>query len=446
MADNQLKPIPNLPKSDLPKLVIVGAGFAGLKLARKLSNQPFQVILFDKNNFHQFQPLFYQVATAGLEPSAISFPLRKIFHNSKNVTFRMAEVTQVETDKKRIFTDMGYMDYHYLVLAMGADTNYFGSETIEHFASPMKTVSEALFIRNKIISNYERAINIERMEDRKSLMNMVIVGGGPTGVELAGAMAELRNNVFPKDYPELSFKNMKVVLIEAGPAVLGSMSQESQEHALTYLKDLGVDVMVNTMVKDYDGKVVSLDGGGILETDTLLWAAGIKPNKIAGLTEDKYAPNGRIMVDEFSEIPGISEVFVLGDISLMTVDRYPKGHPQVAQTALQQADNLAENLIRVQNGKQRVPFRYKDLGSMATVGRKLAVVELPFLKFQGFLAWITWLLVHLMAILGVKNKLLIFLDWSWNYLHFDPSLRLLIKPRLVKDFDSKRSNAKDLPE
>lgn len=433
MPDIQPKPIPNLPKSDLPKIVVVGAGFAGLKLARKLKNKPFQVILFDKNNFHQFQPLFYQVATAGLEPSAISFPLRKIFHDSKNVTFRMAEVTQLDSEKKRIFTNMGYIDYDYLVLAMGADTNYFGSETIEHFASPMKTVSEALFIRNKIISNYERAINIERMEDRKSLMNMVIVGGGPTGVELAGAMAELRNNVFPKDYPELNFKNMKVVLIEAGPALLGTMSKVSQEHALAYLKELGVEVMVQTKVNDYDGKVVSLEGGEVLETDTLLWAAGIKPNSIAGFPKEKYGSNGRIIVDEFSEVPGMKEVFVLGDISLLKEDRYPNGHPQVAQTALQQADNLAENLIRVQSGKPRKPFRYKDLGSMATVGRKLAVVDLPFFKFQGFFAWITWLLVHLMAILGVKNKLLIFLDWSWNYLHFDPSLRLLIKPRIVKD-------------
>ena len=294
MLDNHEKPIPNLPKSDLPKLVILGAGFGGLKLARKLRNQPFQVILLDKNNFHQFQPLFYQVATAGLEPSAISFPLRKIFHNSKNVTFRMAEVSRLDANKKRVFTDMGYLDYDYLVLALGADTNYFGSETIEYFASPMKTVSEALYIRNKIISNYERAINIERMEDRKSLMNMVIVGGGPTGVELAGAMAELRNNVFPKDYPELSFKNMKVVLIEAGSSVLGAMSKESQEHALTYLKDLGVEVMVETRVKDYNGKVVSLEGGAVLETDTLLWAAGIKPNKISGFPDEKYALNGRI--------------------------------------------------------------------------------------------------------------------------------------------------------
>lgn len=439
MSEIHQKPIPNLPKSDLPKLVILGAGFAGLKLARNLKNQPFQVILLDKNNFHQFQPLFYQVATAGLEPSAISFPLRKIFHNSKNVTFRMAEVARLDADRKRVFTDMGFLDYDYLVLALGADTNYFGSETIEHFASPMKTVSEALYIRNKIISNYERAVNIERMEDRKSLMNMVIVGGGPTGVELAGAMAELRNNVFPKDYPELSFKNMKVVLIEAGPALLGTMSKEAQEHALDYLTKLGVEVMVETKVKDYNGKVVSLEGGEILETDTLLWAAGIKPNKIGGFSDEMFAPNGRILVDEFSEVTGMSNVFVLGDGSLLKEDRFPRGHPQVAQTALQQAENLAKNLLRDKKGQPRKPFRYKDLGSMATVGRKLAVVDLPFFKFQGFFAWLTWLLVHLMAILGVKNKLFIFLNWSWNYLSFDPSLRLLIKPRYVRASERKES-------
>ena len=437
MSDIHQKPIPNLPKSDLPKLVILGAGFAGLKLARSLRDQPFQVILLDKNNFHQFQPLFYQVATAGLEPSAISFPLRKIFHNSKSVTFRMAEVTRLDAERKRVFTDMGYLDYDYLVLALGADTNYFGSENIEYYASPMKTVSEALYIRNKIISNYERAINIERMEDRKSLMNMVIVGGGPTGVELAGAMAELRNNVFPKDYPELSFKNMKVVLIEAGPALLGTMSKDSQEHALDYLKGLGVEVMINTKVKDYNGKVVSLESGEVIETDTLLWAAGIKPNKIAGFPDEKYAPNGRIIVDEFSEVPGMPNVYVLGDGSFLKEDRYPRGHPQVAQVALQQAENLSKNLLRILKGKPRKSFRYKDLGSMATVGKKLAVVDLPFFKFQGFFAWLTWLFVHLMAILGVKNKLLIFLDWSWNYLSFDPSLRLLIKPKYVRESERK---------
>ena len=437
MAVNPLAPIPNLPNLSLPKIVILGAGFGGLQLARSLRGAPYQVILLDKNNYHQFQPLFYQVATAGLGPSAISFPLRKIFHDSPNVSFRMAEVLRVDQNAKRIFTDVGYLDFHYLVLALGADTNYFGSASIERFASPMKTVSEALYIRNKIISNYERAINIAKMEDRKSLMNMVIVGGGPTGVELAGAMAELRNTVFPRDYPELSFKNMKVVLIEAGPKLLGPMSPEAQDHALDYLKKLGVEVYLSTRVLDYDGAVVLLDGKESIATHTLLWAAGIKANRIDGFLPEQYAPNGRMLVDEYHALVGIDGIFVLGDQSLQVEENYPKGHPQVAQVALQQARNLSHNLKAEGKGNPKRPFRYKDLGSMATVGRKLAVVDLPFLKFQGTLAWLTWLFVHLMAILGVKNKLLIFMDWSWNYLRFDPSLRLLIKPKYVRASERK---------
>lgn len=431
------KPIPNIPETNLPKLVIVGGGFGGLKLARKLIKGPYQVILLDKNNYHQFQPLFYQVATAGLEPSAISFPLRKIFHDTPNSIFRMAEVHSFDSKIKRLYSDIGYIDYDYLVLAMGADTNYFGNHSIEYNSSPMKTVSEALYIRNKIISNYERAINIEKQEDRKSLMNVVIVGGGPTGVELAGAMAELRNNVFPKDYPELNFSNMKVVLIEAGPKLLGAMSEESQDHSFRYLQKLGVEVMLDTKVQDYDGEQVKLEGKESISTHTLLWAAGIKPNFIDGLTKEHFAPNGRIYVDEMNRVVGEKDIFVLGDVALLREEKYPKGHPQVAQVAMQQAENLAKNLINLTRGREMEPFHYKDLGSMATVGRKLAVVDLPFIKFQGLMAWLTWLFVHLMAILGVKNKMFIFMDWAWNYLSFDPSLRLLIKPKYVKASERK---------
>ncbi|MEP0713199.1 NAD(P)/FAD-dependent oxidoreductase [Algoriphagus sp.] len=430
-------PIPNIPASTFPKVVIVGAGFAGLKLARKLIKKEFQVILLDKNNYHQFQPLFYQVATAGLEPSAISFPLRKIFHHAKNVIFRMAEVKYFDADQKRLVTDIGHIDYDYLVLAMGGDTNYFGSKNIEYYAAPMKTVSEALYIRNKVISNYERAINIEKVENRKYLMNVVIVGGGPTGVELAGAMAELRNTILPKDYPELSFANMKVVLIEGGPELLGPMSTEAKSHALKYLEELGVEVLLNSRVLDYDGQIVTLNGDVFLETQTLLWAAGIKPNKIDGLSVDHYAPNGRIYVDSQSQVKDCPGVYALGDISLLIEEKYPKGHPQVAQVALQQAENLAINLIALQKGKPLKPFQYKDLGSMATIGKKRAVVDLPYLKFQGLFAWLTWLFVHLMAILGVKNRLFVFLNWSWNYLSFDPSLRLLIKPKYVRESERK---------
>jgi len=425
-------PIPNLPIVETKRIVIIGAGFAGLKLARKLMGSSYQVLLLDKNNYHQFQPLFYQVATSGLEPSAISFPLRKVFHNSKNIIFRMAEAEMIDQNSNRIYTNVGYIDYDYLILAMGADTNYFGLENIEKYSTPVKTVSEALFIRNKIISNYETAINIGEEKERKPIMNVVIVGGGPTGVELAGAVAELRNNVFPKDYPELNFKNMKVVLIEAGTHLLSSMSEQAKTKARTYLEKLGVVLMTDTQVLDYDGNKVDLKGKESIETKTLLWAAGIKPNHIEGIKESQTLPNGRMIVDEFNRLKESEHIFALGDIAISITEEFERGHPQVAQVALQQASNLAENLLAEKKNKPWKKFKYKDLGSMATIGRKLAVVDLPFIKFQGLLAWMTWLFVHLMAILGVKNKLFIFLNWSWNYLAFDPSLRLLIRPRQIK--------------
>ncbi|ERM84110.1 hypothetical protein P872_00955 [Rhodonellum psychrophilum GCM71 = DSM 17998] len=429
-------PLPNLPKTSQKKIIIIGAGFAGLKLARKLNGTAYQVILLDKNNYHQFQPLFYQVATSGLEPSAISFPLRKIFHQSKNVHFRMAEAKKIDQNINRLYTDVGYLDYDYLVLALGAETNYFGSKNIEAFSTPMKSVSEALFIRNKIISNYETAINIAEEEKRKPIMNVVIVGGGPTGVELAGAMAELRNNVLPKDYPELSFKNMRVVLIEAGGSLLSSMSTAAKNKSLEYLQNLGVDVLLNTQVEDYDGLTVKLKGGESIQTKTLLWAAGIKPASIKGIGNEQKLANGRLLVNTFNVLKGSKDVFALGDLCLMEIDD-PRGYPQVAQVALQQADNLAGNLKGVLKSQEWKPFRYRDLGSMATIGRKLAVVDLPFIQFQGIMAWLTWLFIHLMAILGVKNKLFIFFDWAWNYLSFDPSLRLLIRPKVVKQKENK---------
>ncbi|WP_339925553.1 NAD(P)/FAD-dependent oxidoreductase [uncultured Cyclobacterium sp.] len=429
------QPLPNLPELSLPRIVVIGAGFAGLKLARKLKNKAYQVVLLDKNNYHQFQPLFYQVATAGLEPSAISFPLRKVFHNTPNVTFRMAEAQRIDQSQNRLYTDIGYVEYDYLVLAMGADTNYFGIKNIIENSIPMKSVSEALFIRNKIISNYERAINIADIEKRKALMNVVIVGGGPTGVELAGAMAELRNEVFPKDYPQLNFHNMKVVLIEAGPSLLAGMSPTSGLKAKEYLESLKVEIMLQTAVEDYDGLNVIIKGEKLLQTNTLLWAAGIKPNHIEGLQEAQMFKNGRLLVNEHNLVKESKNIYALGDLSLQQLPDYPKGHPQVAQVAIQQADNLADNFLAKLKNKPSKAFKYKNLGSMATVGRKLAVVDLPFIKLQGVLAWLIWLFVHLMAILGVKNRIFIFLDWSWNYLAFDPSLRLLIRPTYVKPKD-----------
>lgn len=428
-------PIPKIPQANYKRVVIIGGGFAGLRLARKLKGSSYKVVLLDKNNYHQFQPLFYQVATAGLQPSAISFPLRRVFHHTPNITFRMAEAKEIDQLGKRVYTNIGYLDYDYLVLAMGANTNYFGLNNIMEHSIPMKSVSEALFIRNKIISNYERAINIEDEEALKSLLNVVIVGGGPIGVELAGAMAELRNRVLPKDYPQLDFANMKVVLVEMGDQLLSGMSEVSSRKAKLYLEKLGVQVKLGSAVEDFDGQLVRIKGGEQIHTQTVLWAAGITPNKIRGINAKSLSKSGRYLVDQYNRLKDSEAIYALGDICLMQDETYPNGHPQVAQVALQQANTLAVNLKNMQRGKPLKAFKYNDLGSMATVGKKLAVVDLPFIRFQGVLAWLTWLFVHLMAIVGVKNRLFIFLDWAWNYLSFDPALRLLIRPSYVKPRD-----------
>ncbi len=432
MAELPNFPVPNIPEPSYQRIVIVGAGFAGLKLARKLANSAYQVVLLDKNNYHQFQPLLYQVATAALSPSSVSFPLRKIFHKTNNVIFRMAVLEEVVHEGKFIRTNIGVLHYDKLVLALGADTNYFGNSNIELHASPMKSTSEALYIRNKIISNYEKAVNLALESDRKSIMNAVIVGGGATGVELAGSIAELRNKVLPKDYPQLSFKNMRVILIEAGGSVLSGLSTASREKALDYLHKLGVEVKLNTLVEDYDGQTVFLKGGETISTNTLLWAAGIKANGINGLNHLPKAGNGRFLVDNYNRLTDVEEIFVIGDQCLQTEEKFPHGHPQVAQVAIQQANCLGKNLLAALKNKPWKPFAYKDLGSMATVGKKMAVVDLPMISFQGIFAWFVWLFVHLMAILGVRNKLFIFLTWAWKYLSFDPSLRLLIRPRAFK--------------
>ncbi len=421
-------PIPNIPEPKSKRIVVVGAGFAGLKLAQKLSRSDYQVVLLDKNNYHMFQPLLYQVATAALPPSSVSFPLRKHFQNIGNVVFRMAVVESVDKDKKILMTNRGTLKYDILVLALGANTNYFGNKNVEKYAAPMKSTSEALYIRNKIISNYETAVNLANEEYRKPIMNVVIVGGGATGVELAGSIAELRNQVLPKDYPQLNFHNMRVILIEAGERLLSGLSEQSSSKSLEYLQKLGVEVKIKTMVEDYDGKTVSLKGGESIKTTTLLWAAGIKANPLKGIELEHYAPNGRIKVDVYNRLEGDQDIYVVGDQSIVVDEESPRGHPQVAQTAIQQASNLANNLLGDLKGKAWKPFKYKDLGSMATIGKKMAVVDLPFVSFYGFFAWMVWLFVHLMQILGVKNKVMIFLNWSWKYLKFDPSLRLLIRP------------------
>ena len=423
----------NIPEVAEKRIVIIGGGFAGLTLLRKLVKQKYQLVLIDKNNYHQFQPLFYQVATAGLEPSAISFPFRKVFQSKKNVFIRKTEVSRIDTELKRVYTTIGHINYDYLVIAIGADTNYFGNMDIKRKSFPMKSVSEALGLRNRLLENYENALITEDPKEKEGLLNIVVVGGGPTGVELTGAIAEMKKFVLPKDYPELDFHRMHIYLLEASDALLKGMSDQSSHKAYEYLLKLGVKVWLDSRVKDYDGKNVILENGTTLRTDTLIWAAGVTGNRIEGFKPESYFRSNRFLVDRFNKVNGYECVYAIGDIAFMTEKDYPAGHPQVAQVAIQQARNLAANFERMTKNKQPEPFSYKDLGSMATVGRNLAVVDLPFIRFQGFVAWLVWMFIHLMSIVGVKNRLLIFINWLWNYFTYDQSLRLIIRPRVFEN-------------
>ena len=424
---------PNIPQTDRKRVVIVGAGFGGLKLARKLARRrEFQVVLLNRNNFHEFQPLYYQVATAGLEANSILFPLRSVFGNCKNVHIRVTNVTGIRPADKAVDTELGAIPYDYLVMATGADTNFFNQRNIIEKALPMKSVSEAIALRNRMLQNFEDALSVETLDEKEGFMDVVVVGGGPTGVELCGTLAEMRRTVLPKDYPELDFKMMDIYLIESGAELLGPMSVPSQEHALSYLQGLGVNVRLNTRVKDFDGQTVTMNDGTSLRTNNLIWAAGVRANPLAGLPSEVLGRGGRVLVDRFSQVQGVPDVYAIGDVALMTEDKWPNGHPQIAQPAIQQGRHLAHNLLRLVQGQQPEPFVYKDLGSMATIGRGKAVVDLPFFKFQGFFAWLTWLFVHLMAIVGVKNRLAIFINWMANYLTYNNSLRLIIKPKIPK--------------
>lgn len=424
-----MKTIANIPDTPGKRIVIVGGGFAGLKLAKSLRKSPFQVVLLDKNNYHQFQPLFYQVATAGLEPSAISFPLRKVFQEQKDIHFRVATLESVDTAHQTIKTDIGKLRYDYLVLAHGARTNFFGNQNLRTHAIPMKSLTQAISLRNTIIHNFERAVNESDPEKAAHLLNVVIVGGGPTGVELAGALAEMKKYILPKDYPELDFSNMQIHLLEASAKVLNGYSEKSSAKGKEYLEKLGVHIWLNTFVDDYDGHEVQLAGGKKLYTETLIWAAGVRGNEVSGFSPEVFGRGSRLLVDEFNRVKGYGNVFCIGDLALMQTGDYPQGHPQVASVAIQQASLLKKNLLRLEKNELLKPFRYFDKGSLATIGRNLAVADLPGFRFQGFFAWVLWLFVHLMEILGVKNKLFVFINWAWSYFTYDQSLRLLIKPR-----------------
>lgn len=421
----------NIPETSKRRLVVIGAGFAGLKLVEKLKGSDFQIVLIDRNNFHQFQPLFYQVATAGLEPSAIAFPLRRMFQKSHQVLIRLTEVNHISTENKTIQTSAGDLSYDLLVVATGATTNFFGMNELAERAFGMKTVQEALGIRNTILKNYELALTANSEQERNALMNIVIVGGGPTGVELSGALADMRRFVLPKDYPDLDFRHMQIFLVEASPKLLNGMSEKSSAKAAEFLKELGVNLMLDTQVTGYVNKVVHLKNGNNLDSTTVIWAAGVTGSHPNGFVAEQTGKGNRLLVDAFNRIKGLEDAYTIGDVALLVGSNTPNGHPQVAQVALQQAKNLAANLKR-KNQKAWKPYKYNDKGSMATIGRNKAVVDLPFLKFQGFLAWFVWMFVHLISIIGVKNKLFIFINWIWNYVTYDQSLRLIIRQRVPK--------------
>lgn len=423
----------NIPQSNRKRIVICGGGFGGLRLARSLAGKGFQVVLLDKNNYHSFQPLFYQVATSGIEPSAISFPLRKIFQHHPDVHVRMARALKVYPDQNELETSIGLLHYDYLVLAMGAGNNFFGNASISKFSLPMKSVGESLGLRNTLLNNFEKALNTEDQDEQAALMSLVIVGGGPTGVELAGTLAEMKQYVLPKDYPELNFRNMNIFVVEGNNKLLANMSEKSSKKALRYLTRMGVSVILGRTVTEYNGNTVTLSDNSELKSNALIWAAGIRGHNIQGLAENSRVQGNRLAVDRYSHVQGYNNIFAIGDLAFMTEDRYPKGHPQVAQTAIQQARCLAGNLIRLQKNKSLHMFSYKDLGSLATVGRNKAVVDLAFIKFQGLPAWLFWMFIHLMAIVGVKNRLMIFINWAYHYFTHDQSLRLIIKPKIRED-------------
>jgi NADH:ubiquinone reductase (H+-translocating) len=410
------------------KIVILGGGFGGLRLAQKLrKNKDIEITLIDRFNYHQFQPLFYQVATGGLDASNISFPLRKVFQKCRNVHFRMAEIQKIETGMKKVITDVGEFEFDKLVIATGAGTNFFGNQQLVDHAFPMKSTVEALQIRHHMLQNFEDALHEKDEKELQRLMNVVVVGGGPTGVELSGAIAEMKRFVLPKDYPELDFSKMKIYLLEGTAKTLGTMSQKSSDQSCRYLKKLGVTVMTDTLLEDYDGKTVRLKDGKTIETAVLIWAAGIKGNVPGGIDPDLVAKGNRIKVNRYCQVGGFEDVYAIGDVAYMEEPAWPKGHPQVAPVAMQMADLIAKNLKREKASWKE--FAYFDKGSMATVGRNLAVVDVPKpkLHFSGMFAWMIWMALHLMLILGVKNRFFVFINWLYNYFTYDQNLRLIFK-------------------
>ncbi len=419
----------NIPETRLPRIVVIGGGFAGISLIRQLRKANVQIVLFDKHNYHTFQPLLYQVSTAGLEPDSIAYPLRKIFRKNKNFHFRLAEVNYINTEEKKIETSIGSLSFDYLVIATGTRTNFFGNAAIEANSMPMKTVPQALNIRSLVLQNIEAADIADEADEQKQLLNFVIAGAGPTGVELAGALAEFRKGILENDYPNLEEEDMCVHLIEGGDRVLGPMSRQSSKRALHSLQKLGVKVHLNTLVTDYDGETVRTSDQKEFKAATFIWTAGVTGSPVKGIEGKGLLEKiNRYKVDHFNRIEGHENIFALGDIALMETLVYPKGHPQVAQPAIQQGKRLGKNLKRMFLGKEMLPFKYFDKGTMATIGRNKAVVDLKRWRFGGAFAWFLWMFVHLWFLVGFRNRVVTFFNWTYNYINYDRAARLIIRP------------------
>ncbi len=416
----------NIPITNKKRIVIIGGGFGGLELANKLKKSNFQIVLIDKNNYHQFPPLLYQVTSAGLESNEISFPYRKLFQKRKDFYFRLAEVSAIVAENNYIETSIGRLSYDYLVIASGTTTNFYGNENIMKYSMPMKTIEEGLALRNRILTNLEKAITSTDADERQSLLNIVVVGGGATGVELSGAISEMKRFIIPKDYPDLGSDKMNIYLLEGTSKLLGNMSEKASEYAAKTLDEMGVTIRCDSLVTDYkDGKVY-LDNGNTIDTRTLIWVSGVTATRFENIGKEQTGRGGRIIVNEFNQIKGFSNIYAIGDVCLLTEEKFPNGHPQVAQVAIQQGNLLAKNFKRMESGKPLEPFHYKDLGTLATIGRNKAVADLHRIKLKGISAWLVWLLVHLRSILGVKNKLFVLINWIWNYITYDQSMRFIL--------------------
>ena len=423
----------NIPVRDIPRVVIVGSGFAGLKLAKGIDSRYYQTVLIDKNNYHTFQPLLYQVASSGLEPDSIAYPVRKVFKGKKRFHFRMADVLRVNEAEQTLETSIGKIHYDVLVIATGADSNFFGMENVQKYSMPMKNLVESLDLRSRIIGNFEKALNTTDLAKQEALMSFVIVGGGPTGVELAGALAELKKQILPKDYPDLDIRKMQIHLIEAADRLLANMSGTASEKTLKFLKGMDVNVWLGTQVKDYDGHVVSTNTRQF-ESKTLIWAAGVQGSPIDGLNAS-MARGNRILTDEYNRVMGKQNVYAIGDVAQIQWEKAPNGHAMLASVAGQQGNALAHNLNRVAGKRPMRPFHYVDRGTMATIGRNLAVVDLPFIHFGGILAWLTWMFVHLMLLVDFRSRMVVFVNWAWSYINFDKGTRLIVRNRESEQTD-----------